>query len=41
MDHLALSGILLRRGALPSKVARATTVEADVAGGGSSGQGRR
>jgi hypothetical protein len=38
MSDMALSGILLRRGALPSEVARATTVEAGVAGGGSSGQ---
>jgi hypothetical protein len=39
MGDVALSGILLRRGALLSEVARATTVEADVAGGGSSGRG--
>jgi hypothetical protein len=37
MSDMALSGILLRRGALPSEVARATTVEAGVVGGGSSG----
>jgi hypothetical protein len=34
----ALGGILLWRGALSSEVARATTVEASVAGGGPSGQ---
>jgi hypothetical protein len=38
MDDVALRGSLLRRGALSSKVARATTVEAGVAGGGSSGR---
>jgi hypothetical protein len=38
MSDVALSGILLRRGALSSKVARATTVEAGVAGGGPSGR---
>jgi hypothetical protein len=35
---MALGGILLWRGALSSEVARATTVEAGVAGGGSSGR---
>jgi hypothetical protein len=35
---VALRGSLLRRGALPSKVAGATTIEAGVAGGGSSGR---
>jgi hypothetical protein len=37
MSDVALSGILLRSGALSSEVARATTIEAGVAGGGSSG----
>jgi hypothetical protein len=37
---VALSGVLLWRGALWSKVARVTTVEAGVAGGGSSGRWR-
>jgi hypothetical protein len=37
MSDVALSGILLRSGALSSEVTRATTVEAGVAGGGSSG----
>jgi hypothetical protein len=40
MSDVALSGILLWRGALWSKVARATTVKAGVAGGGSSDQWR-
>jgi hypothetical protein len=34
MGDVALRGILLRRGSLLSEVARATTVEAGVAGGG-------
>jgi hypothetical protein len=38
---VALSGILLWRSALPSEVPRATTVEADVVRGSSSGQGCR
>jgi hypothetical protein len=38
MGDVALRGNLLRRGALSSKVAQVTTVEAGVAGGGSSGQ---
>jgi hypothetical protein len=38
MSDVALSGILLWRGALPSEVARATTIEAGVAGGGPSGR---
>jgi hypothetical protein len=37
MSDVALSGILLWRGAILSEVAWATTVEAGVAGGGSSG----
>jgi hypothetical protein len=37
MGDVALCGILLRRGALSSEVARVTTVEASVAGGGPSG----
>jgi hypothetical protein len=37
MGDVALSGILLRRGALLSEVPRATPVEAGVARGGSSG----
>jgi hypothetical protein len=41
MGDVALRGSLLQRGALSSKVARATTVEAGVAGGSSSSQGRR
>jgi hypothetical protein len=36
MGDVALSGVLLRRGALSSEVARMTTVEAGVVGGGSS-----
>jgi hypothetical protein len=36
MGDVAQSGILLRRGALPSKVARTTIIEAGVAGGGPS-----
>jgi hypothetical protein len=38
MSDVTLSGILLWRGALSSKVARAITVEAGVAGGGHSGR---
>jgi hypothetical protein len=38
MGDVALRGSLLRRGALSSEVAGATTVEAGVAGGGSSGR---
>jgi hypothetical protein len=38
MSDIALCGSLLRRGALSSEVARATTVEAGVAGGDSSGR---
>jgi hypothetical protein len=38
LSDVALSGILLRRGALPSKVAQATTIEAGVAVGGSNGR---
>jgi hypothetical protein len=41
MGDVALSGILLGHGALSSEVDQATTVEAGVAGGGSSGQWRR
>jgi hypothetical protein len=41
MGDVALSGILLRRGVLSSKVARTTTVEAGVAESGSSGRWRR
>jgi hypothetical protein len=37
MSDVALSGILLRCGALSSEVARVTTIEAGVARGGSSG----
>jgi hypothetical protein len=37
VSDVALSGILLQRRALSSEVARATTVEAGVAGGGPSG----
>jgi hypothetical protein len=37
-DDAALRGHLLRRGALPSEVARATTVAAGVARSGSSGR---
>jgi hypothetical protein len=39
MGDGALHGSFLRCGALSSEVARATTVEAGVAGGGSSGRG--
>jgi hypothetical protein len=38
MGDVALRGSLLRRGACSGEVARATTVEAGVAGGGSSGR---
>jgi hypothetical protein len=38
MSDVALSGILLWSGALPSEVAHATTIEAGVARGGSSDQ---
>jgi hypothetical protein len=38
MGDVALSGILLQRGALLSEVAQVTTVEASVVGGGSSGR---
>jgi hypothetical protein len=38
MSDVALSGILLQRGALPIEVARVTTVEVGVAGGSSSGR---
>jgi hypothetical protein len=38
MGDMALSGFLLRLGALSREVARATTVEAGMAGGGSSGR---
>jgi hypothetical protein len=41
MTNVALSCVLLRRGALLSEVARATIVEAGVAVGGSGGQWRR
>jgi hypothetical protein len=41
MSDVALSGLLLWRGALLSEVARVTTVEEGVAGGGSSGRWRR
>jgi hypothetical protein len=41
LSDVALSGILLRSGALSSEVAQATTVEAGVAGGGSSYQWHR
>jgi hypothetical protein len=37
MGNVALRGSLLQRGALSSEVARMTTFEAGVAGGGSSG----
>jgi hypothetical protein len=38
MGYMALRGIVLWRGALPSEVAQATTVEASVTGGGPNGQ---
>jgi hypothetical protein len=38
LSDVALSSILLRRGALSSEVARVTTVEAGVARGGSNGR---
>jgi hypothetical protein len=38
MADVALSGILLGRGALSCEVARAATVEAGMAGGGSGGR---
>jgi hypothetical protein len=38
---VALSGVLLWSGALLCEMARATTVEASVAGGGSSGRWSR
>jgi hypothetical protein len=38
MGDVAQSGIHLWRGALPSKVARMTTIEAGVAGGGPNGR---
>jgi hypothetical protein len=41
MSDVGLSGILLCRSALPSEVARVTTVEAGVAGDGPSGRWRR
>jgi hypothetical protein len=40
LSDVALSSILLRSGALSSKVAWVTTVEAGVAGGGSHGRWR-
>jgi hypothetical protein len=41
MGDVTLSGVLLGRRALSSEVARATTVEAGVAGGGSSSRWHR
>jgi hypothetical protein len=41
MGDVALSGFLLGRGALSREVARAATVEAGMAEGGSSGRWRR
>jgi hypothetical protein len=41
VSDVALSGILLRCGALSSEAAQATTVEAGVTEGGSSGRWRR
>jgi hypothetical protein len=41
MGDVALSGVLLGRGALSRKVARVATIEAGMAGGGSSGWWRR
>jgi hypothetical protein len=38
MTDMALSGVLLWSGALLGEVANTTTVEADVAGGGSNGR---
>jgi hypothetical protein len=37
MSDVALGGVLLGRGALSCEVARSATVEAGMAGGGSSG----
>jgi hypothetical protein len=41
MGDVALSGVLLVRGALSSEMAQVTTVEAGVAGGGYTGQWHR
>jgi hypothetical protein len=41
MGDVALSGVFLGRGALSREVARAATIEAGMAGGGSDGQWRR
>jgi hypothetical protein len=41
MGDVALSGVLLGRGTLSHEVARAATVEAGMARGGSGGQWRR